>query len=394
MKKRLLFVMDSLGIGGGEKSLVTLLSLIDYSRYSVDLQLFSYGGDLQQFVPDEVNVLPALSYNVFLNKGLTSAAFSFDLKKLWARLSYSAEIRKHKLTHAEKAMRFWQICSKCYKPTEQRYDVAIAYSQGLPTFYVVDKVNADKKIGWVNCVWNLFGVAQKYNDNFYNRLDIINTVSKEAYDNFERLFPQYVHKFVIVKDIVSPVFTNKMAEQEVDLPHVRFKILTVSRLLKDSKGYDILLDAAKVLCDRNIEFDWLILGEGTYRPEMEKFIENNNLSNCVHLMGSISNPYPYYRLCDLYVQTSRREGFGLSIAEARMLNCPVVTTEYVGVWSQMVQGKNGTVVPIDPVAVADAIEDLILHPEKRKAISDYQRTEKKGNTEEIEKFYALIEGDN
>lgn len=96
-------------------------------------------------------------------------------------------------------------------------------------------------------------------------------------------------------------------------------------------------------------------------------------------------------MCDLYVQTSRREGFGLSIAEARLLNCPVVTTEYVGVWSQMVQGKNGIVVPIDATAVADAIEDLILHPEKREAISAYQRTEKKGNTEEIEKFYKLIE---
>ena len=82
MKKRLLFVMDSLGIGGGEKSLVTLLSLIDYSRFDVDLQLFSNDGEFVQFLPKEVNLLPLLPYNQFLNKGLLKAIFSFKIKYL------------------------------------------------------------------------------------------------------------------------------------------------------------------------------------------------------------------------------------------------------------------------------------------------------------------------
>lgn len=391
MKKRLLFVMDSLGIGGGEKSLVTLLSLIDYNKYNIDLQLFAYNGEFQQYLPKDINILPALPYNKFLNRSIISALFSFKYKYILSRIKYSAIIREKKLTHAEKAMTYWQKCSRCYSETEKRYDVAIAYSQGLPTFYVVDKVKANKKIGWINCVWDLFGIAQAFNSRYYRLLDIISLVSKEAYSNFETLYPMYKNKFTIVKDIVSPDFTQMMANGKIRESFNSFKILTVSRLLKDSKGYDILLDAAKLLKERNLSFNWLILGEGTYRSEMEKYIIEHNLLNCVHLLGSVPNPYPYYRMCDLYVQTSRREGFGLSIAEARLLNCPVVTTEYVGVWSQMVQGKNGIVVPIDATAVADAIEDLILHPEKREAISAYQRTEKKGNTEEIEKFYKLIE---
>ena len=65
-KKQLLFAIDSLTIGGAEKSLVTLLRLIDYSQYDVDLQLFAFGGEFEQFLPPEVNVLPPLEYTDFL----------------------------------------------------------------------------------------------------------------------------------------------------------------------------------------------------------------------------------------------------------------------------------------------------------------------------------------
>lgn len=392
MKKSLLFVMDSLGIGGGEKSLVTLLSLIDYTKYDVDLQLFSNDGEFVQFLQKEVKLLPLLPYNRFLNNGLIKSLFSFKLSYIKARIKYSYKIHRYKLTHAAKAMTYWQTCSSCYKSTKH-YDVAIAYSQGLPTFYVVDKADANKKIGWVNCVWNLFGEALSFNRNYYNKLDLINIVSDEATENFKRLYPGFIRKFVMVKDIVSPTFVEKLSQlqPQFGLSKSNLKILTVARLVEDTKGYDILLNVCKILMVRNVCFDWYILGDGTYRVWMDQYISDNNLLGCVHILGPVSNPYPYYRLCDLYVQTSRREGFGLSIAEARLLNCPVVTTEYVGVWSQMVQGKNGIVVPIDATAVADAIEDLILHPEKREAISAYQRTEKKGNTEEIEKFYKLLE---
>ena len=70
IKKRLFFVIDSLGVGGAEKSLVTLLNLLDYSRYEVDLQLFAYGGVFERFLPREVNVLPPLDYDSFLNNNM------------------------------------------------------------------------------------------------------------------------------------------------------------------------------------------------------------------------------------------------------------------------------------------------------------------------------------
>lgn len=125
---------------------------------------------------------------------------------------------------------------------------------------------------------------------------------------------------------------------------------------------------------------------------MEIFIAENNLQTNLFLLGFKSNPYSYLASADLYVQTSRHEGFGLSIAEARLLNVPVVTTEFDVVYNQMIPEENGLVVPQDPVAVADAIERLLTDKKLYQHIVSFLKTEKKGNTEELEKFYALIEG--
>ena len=129
---------------------------------------------------------------------------------------------------------------------------------------------------------------------------------------------------------------------------------------------------------------------GSYRKEMEDYIQANDLQNTFILLGTTPNPYPYIKECTIYVQTSRHEGYGLSIAEARILNKPVVTTEFDAVYNQMVSEKNGLVVKQDPVAVADAIERLLTSKELYQSIVAYQQQEKKGNTEEIHKFYRLI----
>lgn len=66
MKPKILFVLDSLRIGGAEKSLITLLSLLDYEKYEVDLQLITRTGKFLSYVPQEVNVLPSTAWEEYL----------------------------------------------------------------------------------------------------------------------------------------------------------------------------------------------------------------------------------------------------------------------------------------------------------------------------------------
>ena len=169
-----------------------------------------------------------------------------------------------------------------------------------------------------------------------------------------------------------------------------YKILTIGRLAVQ-KGYDIALEACRILRDRGIQFTWYVLGRGTLEEEIRMSIKEKDIEKYFVLLGTRANPYPYIKQADVYVQTSRFEGFGLAIAESRMLNTPVVTTRFDAVYAQMIEGENGLVTDVNAQAVADGIQRLLDDKELYDHIVAFQKTEKKGNYEEIRKFYTLIE---
>ena len=167
------------------------------------------------------------------------------------------------------------------------------------------------------------------------------------------------------------------------------KILTLGRLA-NGKRYDRAIEACKILKEKSINFRWYALGIGGLKEELKSKIRENGLENDFLLLGVKANPYPYIKRCDIYVQTSDFEGFGLAIAEARILNKPVVTTRFDAVYNQMIHRKNGLVVDMNAEAVANGILELIYNKELNNNIVEYLKREKKGNMEELDKFYDLI----
>ena len=396
MRKNLLFVIDSLHCAGAEKSLISLLSLIDYSKYNVDLQLFGYGGILESLIPDEVNLLCPLKYTKFTEMSLKEGIF-YSIKKLnfrmlLSRLQYSIKLRRGKFTHSQLARLFWQSASKSIECNPKKYDIAISYAQGIPTFYVSEKIKADKKFAWVNTSYYLLGEDKMFQKQYYDKYDKIVAVSDSAKDIFLNTFPCYKDKTEIIYDInnYELIYNMSLLGESYTDNFNGLRILTIGRLAK-GKRYDIALDACELLKKRGIKFRWYVLGEGVLREEIEKSIESKNLKDNFILLGVKSNPYPYIKNCDIYVQTSEFEGFGLAIAEARMLNKPVVTTRFDAVFNQMVQGKNGLVVDINGKSVANGILKYIDDNNLRQSIVSYLKKEKKGNIEEIEKIYEMIE---
>ena len=389
-RKKILFVIESLKVAGGERSLVTLLNELDYSRLDVDLQLMDFQGGLQKYIPPQVNVLPPLDYIEFL-LGNRSGSLSMWLSRIMFSVEFRMEAQKLFYIRARK---WWKTSKRHLLQLPTEYDVAIAYSQCIPTFYVVEKVKAKKKIGWVNCIFHLRGKDQQWQEQYYNALDNIVLVSQQALSHFTSVYPCFRDKMLLYSDLISAKTINYLSDEGGD-PYTdeetKPRLLTVARLDDKDKGYDITLDACRILKERGIPFKWYALGEGSYRPEIEEYIKVNGLQDYFELLGTTPNPYPYIKNCTIYVQTSRHEGFGLSIAEARILNRPVVTTAFDSVYNQMVPNKNGLVVPIDSIAVADAIQRLLTDKSLYDSIVQYQRQEKKGNLEEIEKFYQLID---
>ena len=395
MKKSILFVIDSLHCAGAEKSLTTLLSLLDYSKYEVDLQLFGYGGALEELLPKEVNLLKPLKYTSFCDLSIKSAiGYSikhFDYKMLLSRLKFTLAIRKEKYSNAQKARVFWEKVSNVVEKNEKEYDIAISYAQGVPTFYVADKIKAKKKYAWVNVSYRLKYEDKRFQEKYYDKYDNIVAVSDSAKDIFLETFLKYIDKVKIIYDINDGNFISKMADsgQGYDDNFEGLRILTVGRLA-NQKGYDIALEACKMLKEIGINFRWYSLGIGPLKDEIEKYISDNNLGDNFKLLGVKANPYPYIKNCDIYVQTSKFEGFGLAIAEARMLNKPVVTTRFDAVYNQMIDRKNGLVVDMNAEGVAKGILELINDKGLNDDIVNYLKSEKKGNIEELDKFYDLI----
>lgn len=395
MKKNLLFVIDSLECAGAEKSLVTLLNLLDFSKFRVDLMLFGHDGVLEELVPREVNILKPLKYTEFagleISKAIKHSLKNLEFKMFYSRIKYSTGIRMKNYSNPQKARIYWESVSAVIESNTKTYDIAISYAQGIPTFYVAEKVNAKKKYAWVNVSYRLEEYDKKFQKKFYDQFNKIIAVSESAKQVFIETFPFYEKKVEVIYDINNHSFIEKMAilngGYEDGFNGIR--ILTIGRLAHQ-KGYDYALEACKKMKEAGINFRWYALGKGPLHKEIENYIIENNLEDYFVLLGVKTNPYPYIKQADIYVQPSRYEGFGIAIAEARMLNIPVVATKFDAVYNQMVDEKNGLIVDMNSTAVYEGILKLLNNHELRESIIKYLHKEKKGNVEELQKFYKLI----
>jgi glycosyltransferase involved in cell wall biosynthesis len=394
-KEKLLFVIDSLVGAGAEKSLITLLSLLDYRKYSVDLMLFAHGELLESLVPKEVNILKPLQYTNYACLNWQKAFFysckKLNFEMLYSRLKYSVDIRLKTYNNAQKARLYWKNVSRVIEENPVHYDIAISYAQGVPTFYVAEKVKAKKKFAWVNVSYRLDQQEAAFQQPYYDLYYAIVAVSDSAKTIFLETFPQYCNKTIVIYDLNDPNFIGKMAgigeSYKDNFDGIR--ILTIGRLAYQ-KGYDLALEACKKLKENGVNFRWYVLGKGPLIEKIQQYIMDHQLKDHFILLGVTPNPYPFIKDCDIYVQTSRFEGFGLAIAEARMLNKPVVTTKFDAVFNQMVNGKNGLVVEMNDEAIYEGIVKLIQNKELTQSIVAYLKEEKKGNIEELTKFYELI----
>lgn len=396
MKKRLLFVIESLNLGGAEKSLVTLLNRLDYEKYEVDLQLFTRGGKFEELLPEEVNILPQLPYF-----GYCCIAYNDIFRKLkapfllYSQVSYSIKLRLKKYNNIEKSVNLWKTCRRFFEISNKQYDVAIAYAQGTPTFYVNEKVNAIKKIAYINISYFPKEKYKTYIENQLGQFDFINCVSDSVYNQCISYFKLETNKYVIIEDLIDTEFNVKMANltklgTDVELQNDELFLLSVGRLV-NQKGFDMAVEACKILINRELKFKWFVIGEGNQRQLLEDKIRKNKLEDIFILLGAKSNPYPYFKACDIYIQPSRFEGFGITIAEAKMFNKPIVATNFDAVRLQITNNINGLIVDLTPESIAYGIQKMINDNGYRNNIIENLKQEDVNNYEELDKFYEIIE---
>lgn len=396
-KKKLLFVMPSLSAGGGEKSLINLLHEIDYELFSVDLALFSNKGIFLKQLPKEVNIIqvPGM-YNIFTLEVFKSAITFLkqrEFRQAWNRMIFSA-INRLCINKSVAEQVSWKYVSGSIGQLESQYDAAIGFLEKSSIYFVVDKVNARKKIGWIHTNYTNSGLDPKLDYKYLNHLDYTATVSEECADSLKRNFPSLKDKVRIIYNIISPSNIKSLADiefnNEVHLYTDSYTTLITVARLSYEKGIDMATEACKILVDRGYNIKWFVIGEGQERKNIESLIQQKGIEQNFILLGLKDNPYKYMKKADIYIQPSRYEGKSIAIDEAKILSKPIVVTNFETVKDQICHGENGIIAKSCPEGISQAIEELINNHKYREKLQRNLDKEIVGTVEEIEKLYQLI----
>ncbi len=395
MKKRLLFVMESMGSGGGERSLLTLLQLLDYDKYAVDLLLFNPTGLFMDIIPQQVNIIDFEENYKLFSLPLSQSVKAFVLKgKVFSavqRLLYSKAVNSKTGSTLFRDQLAWKHMKKAFKTKLTGYDAAIGYLEGKPNFFVADCVDAKVKIGYIHSEYPKLGMDKKLDEKFFEKLDYVVGVSDKCADILKENFPVFSHKIRAIENITSPTALKKLSAAPVpEYENINSKILLTVGRIAQPKGYDIAVDAAEILNKNGVDFKWFAIGKGELKSEIEQKIKEKNLEEKFILSGERANPYPYIDGCDIYVQSSYYEGKSIAIDEAKCFAKPIVATKFTTVLDQLADGKTALLAEIDAQSVAGKIMQLINDETLCNALSENLKKEKTGNEEEIEKFYRLL----
>ena len=395
MKKKILFMVSSMNIGGVEKSLLSLLAVIPKEKYEITILTLDKKGGFLEYIPNNVKLIEAEWFKYI--KPIIMDSPQNIIKRYIKNYeflkipSFIYSYFKSKKTNDRYI--YYKHVLKSIPECKEKYDVAIAYAGPTEIIdaYISHKVKAEKKIAWVHFDISKHKINKKLYNNLYERFDKIFAVSNECKKKLDEIIPAVRNKSEVLFNIVSEDLINEMSESYVDFDdnYKGIKIITVGRLSKE-KGQDLAIKALAKLKKDRYDVKWYCIGEGNSRQEFEQLIKEYNLENDFLLLGATSNPYPYIKNADIYVQTSRHEGYCLTLAEAKALNKPIVTTDFIGAYEQIKNNENGIIVSCNENDLADAIRKLIDEKEICSKFSNKLREEKIDTTNEVNKLLDYI----
>lgn len=388
MKRKVLFVVHQLNLGGVQKALISALNAIDYSQNEVTLYVRKKRTDL----------LPQVNRNVFkiiINQDSTK--YYRKPYAIWLQLLLKikkSQKTKQKLNDYIISSQMKYEKEHCFTDNVE-YDLAISYIQSYTAKFVDENVKAKRKVMFYHGSTDEF---HEVNEKAMQHFERVYCVSKGAQKAVQGFYPQFAKKIDCLENYVDAESVRQKANEFVpNYPKDKLILCSCGRITP-VKGYDLAVGAAEILKKNGLEFKWYFVGDGVDRPKIEALISDKRLEDYIGITGLQDNPYPYIKNCDIYVQSSYEEAHPLSIIEAQILLRPIVSTATVGGKSIIVDGETGVIAEIKSDSLAQKInsinQDKDLQDDIQNNLSkidyskDYQRFRK-----EWEKI-LLEDGDN
>lgn len=398
MKKKIIIVSHAMFLGGVEKSLLGLLEAFDYTQYDVDLFLLRHEGELLEYIPKEVNLLPEVKQYTVLARPmidtLKEGHILLTLGRLYGKIKASKYIKQHHQTDSEVPIDYSHKYTYKLMPfinKDTNYDLAISFL--TPHYIVSHKVNAKKKIAWIHTDYGHVETDIGSQSNMWGSYDYIASISQAVTTNFLRNLPQLEDKIIEIPNILPIKLISKQADEfdvsDEMIDDGSIKLLSIGRYC-EAKNFDNVPFICKRILELGLKVKWYIIGYGGDEERIKKSIKECNMEEHVILLGKKYNPYPYIKACDVYVQPSRYEGKCVSVIEAQSLHKPVIITNYPTAKSQLKDGYDGVIVPLENNQCAENIVLCLTNQNKLREMTINMLSNDYSNQKNIDILYTLI----
>ena len=356
MSKSILFVLQSLRMGGAERVQVTIANKLVQAGYDVTIliwkPLFTFRDNLDERVhliykaPDEHlgNKIPYIRYTYYDDC-------------MWELRATPKQLYK-------------------YYVGKKKYDVEIAFFHGIALDIVAGSTNKKaKKIAWVHHDVEKRDVerAAEKAKEMYHQIHNIVCVSQSARESFLRVFGDTGNINVIYNMLpIEEIRAKAQEPAEQSIPRSGFHTVMSARF-HAPKGYKRLIRSIVKLRREGKDISLSLVGEGDEKPQILELIKENNAEDYIFVVNGGNNPYPYIKAADLLVCSSFTEGYNLTVAEALILGVPVLSTDCSGPREILDNGKYGILVENSEEGLYEGLKTLcetpaLLEEYRKKAI--------------------------
>ena len=393
MKKSLLIVSHALELGGAERSLIGLLDALDPEIWDVDLFLLRHTGELMEHIPSHVRLLQQIpAYTVLarpMKDTLREGHLLLTAARLVGKLSAGRYAKKHKHIESAVGLEYSHKFTCPLMPSIQpgkEYDLAVSFL--TPHYFVAKKVRAKKKIAWIHTDYTRIQVNVPSETAMWSAYDHIVSISDAVTGSFLKVFPGLQDKIILIENILPERLVKRQAEAfsaEKEMPPKGIRLLSIGRFCYQ-KNFDNVPAICARLLEKGLDVYWYLIGFGPDESLIRQKITEAGMEDRVILLGKKENPYPYIKACDLYVQPSRYEGKAVTVREAQMFEKPVVITDYATASSQLENGVDGIIVPMDNEGCAYGIAEVLQNPDVMKDLRNECARRDYSNKNEAEKL--------
>ncbi|CAD7804100.1 N-acetyl-alpha-D-glucosaminyl L-malate synthase [Chryseobacterium aquaeductus] len=345
-KIKVLFRHRSMEMGGVEKVILSMLNHLDTNKFQMTICLNLNQGELRNEFPKHIR-------KVYIADGKE------DFSKNSVILKLQLAKRKLKLQKAQKKPQIVQ------KLLNENFDIEIA-----PTYAafssVLNSLNKNsKKIGWFHSDIT-FPNLQPLVPEILKQIpqfDYFIFGSQQTKDVLIETYPNLMipENQVILNAIPIEELRDKAAVFKPEFPNKPI-FVSVARL-NSRKGFHKLMDAHSKLLKDGFDHHIIVIGDGDEKENLKRQAENLGVNKSFLFLGSLLNPYPYVKNADFFILPSESESWPLIIADALILQKPIISTNVGGIPEMITHGKTGYLINYETTEMYDAMKKFITEPE-------------------------------